>query len=200
MPLTLLTRGLAVLGGVALGLVATYGLLFVLIAAALSAQPPDYPDTWNDVAGEVGFTLAALVVDMLLVSLAVALLSWGATGRWPRLRGLALIPSVSLAVALVLFAIDLVPELDEGWARPDCASFAVSPAAWRSTDINDRLTVSSGVQECRVLAGKTRSQVRALLGEPDTSKNSYWTYPTLGIWFVHGRVTETHVQPPMDLD
>jgi hypothetical protein len=42
--------------------------------------------------------------------------------------------------------------------------------------------------------------VRALLGPPDTSTRTYWTYPTLSVSFVRGRVTQTHVEPPPDLD
>jgi hypothetical protein len=207
MPLrTALARLVALVCGIVLSGMAVYGMQFVLLAAFLSAEVPDplgssgAPESWGEVAGNIAWVLAAVIAEMLLVSAAVALLAWGATGRWPRLIRLALIPAGSLALALVLFAVALVPRIDEVRERPDCDTFAVSPAAWRGAGVDDQLTVSYGVEVCGALAGKTRSEVRALLGPPDTSTDTYWTYQTLDVSFADGRVSETQATPQPELD
>ena len=181
-------------------------MLFVLLGAVFAAEIPDPlgsdgdPGTWGEVFGDIAWTLGFLLVDMLLVSAVVALFAWGATGRWPRLSRLALIPAGSLALALVLFAVALVPRIDDVRERPDCDTFAFSPAAWRGADVDDQLTVAYGVELCGALAGKTRSEVEALLGPPDTSTNTYWTYRTLNVSFARGRVTHTEAEPIEEFD
>lgn len=117
----ILLRLTAGLGGAGLLAIASWGVLFVLLIGAISAQEPDpsvadgdpccsHPDTWAEVAAGLGLTVGYALVDALLFALAIALLAWAARGRWPSRRRLALIPAGGVAAATITFAATLAAD------------------------------------------------------------------------------------------
>jgi len=138
-------RALALLAALGIVLVALWGMLLAMLVGGISAQAPDpfipsgdpccgHPDTWGEVGwGFVG-TLGYVLADSLLWCLAAALISWAMTERWPRLKKLTMLPSGALLTAIVVFAVVLVPQLDEARTPPDCDTFTFTRSAWRSSD------------------------------------------------------------------
>jgi hypothetical protein len=190
-------------------LVAAWGALFVLLIAAISSQAPDpfivdgdpccgHPDTWGEVAGGVAWALGLVLLDALLVCLAVALLRFAATARWPRLKRVALLPGGAIVVAILAFAVAIVPQLDEAVTAPACNTFTFSGATFRSGEEHERKTVAHAIARCELLDGKTRSQVRRLLGAPTSRRRTvdrkqYWDYGRLIVYFARDRVARTTV-------
>lgn len=203
----LAARFLAALLGGAILLVAAWGALFVLLAAAISSQVPDpfiadgdpccgHPDTWGEVAGAIAGALVLVLLDALLVCLAVALLHFAATRRWPRLKRLALLPGGAIGVAILALAVAIVPQLDEAVTAPACDTFAFGRTTFRSGEEHERKTVAHAIARCGLLRGKTRSQVRRLLGAPTSrgrtvDRMTYWDYGRLIVYFPRGRVAQT---------
>ncbi len=123
-----LRRALAAPAAVALVLTAVAGLSLILLSGAISAQAPDpsipngdpccwHPDTWGEVASGVGWTLGYVVVDGVLIAGAVALFKWSSSGTWPRWRRLLLIPLGGFLAGVIVFAVVLIPKLDQGQGR-----------------------------------------------------------------------------------
>lgn len=92
------------------------------VVAGISAQAPDpfiansdpccgHPDTCGEVAGGAWWALALVLLDALLACMAVALVSWAATRRCPRLRRLALLPGGATLAAVLVLAAVIVPQL-----------------------------------------------------------------------------------------
>lgn len=201
---TSLLRGMAALAGAVLLLVAAWGVLFVLLVGASSAQAPDpfaptgdpccgHPDTWGQVASGVGWTLVYALLDSLIVCLAVALFVWARALRWPRVRHLALLPGGVLAAASVTLLVVLLPLLDEGRTAPACDTFAFSTPEWSSVDLDAHYRAALGVAHCDVIKGSARSQVRSLLGRPRKAgrlepRSSYWSYDGLTVYYRDDRV------------
>jgi hypothetical protein len=201
-------RVLPGLAAVGILLVAAWGVLFIMLVVVISARAPDpfiasgdpccgHPDTWSEVAWGVALALGYVLLDALLVCVAIALLGWAATRRWPRLKRLALLPGGAALAAIIVLAIVIVPQLDEGVTAPDCDTFSLSRAALRSGEDHERKTMAYGVARCDLVDGKTSSQVRRLLGKPTThgrvdDRKTYWGYGGLNVYFVGGRVVRTY--------
>jgi hypothetical protein len=138
------------------------------LALLLTARPPDGfsevefgpPDTWGAMAGGIAFGLGLLAVAGALVAGVVALL-----GRWP-LRRLLLIPAAVTGVGAAIVAVTLLPRLDEGRERAECATFEVERADWTSRDPEVRLRSADVIAHCEPLAGMARADVERLLGPP----------------------------------
>jgi hypothetical protein len=64
-------------------------------------------------------------------------------------------------VAIVVVGIALASDEPAG---VNCAEFRFDATAWQATD---RRSQGDGLDRCRVLIGKTRAEVRAMLGAPD---------------------------------
>jgi hypothetical protein len=202
----LAARILAGAGGVGILLIAAWGVLWILLGGAISAQAPDpfvadgdpccgHPDTWGEVAAGVAWTLGLVVVDALLVCVAITLLTWAVARRRPSLKRLALLPAGALLAAVVVFAIVIVPLLDEAVTAPDCHTFAFSRTAWRSGPAHERETQAHAVARCEVVDGRTPRQVRQHLGTPASrgathDGRSSWDYGDLVVYFAGGRVDD----------
>jgi hypothetical protein len=91
---------------------------------------------------------------------------------------------------VVVFAVTLVPKLDEGRDLPDCDSFAFREADWRSSDDDRRLATAWGIAECGTFTDATRSTVVQRLGRPQFDEQTYMSYPGLDLIFKDGRVAE----------
>jgi hypothetical protein len=205
----LAARALAGLVGVGVLLFAAWAVLITALIGGLSARAPDpfapdgdpccgHPDTWSDVAWGLAWTLGFVLIDALLASIGIALLSWATRQRWPRLKRLAMLPAGALIAAVLLLALVIVPQLDEGVTPPACDTFAFSRDAWRSAPEHARFDLAYGVAHCDLVDGKTSSQVRRLLGRPTTRARigggrTYWGYGDLVVYFADGLVVETHV-------
>lgn len=165
-----------------------------ILSSRTATRAAATPTRRGEVVAGVGWTLGYVVVDGLLVCLAIGLVSWAARGRWPRARRLTFIPAGGLVVAVAVLAVILVPQLDEGRARPDCATFTFSRSEFRAVEAHARQANADGIERCRLLDGKTTTEVRRLLGRPATSGRigvgRYWRYPGLELFFVDGRVRE----------
>ena len=188
---------------VALSAAALAGLGAIFLSGANSAQAPDpfipngdpccgHPDTWSEVAAGVAWTLGCILIDGLLIAGAVALFVWSATAAWPRWRRLLLIPAAGLVAGVAVFAVVLVPKLDEGRELPGCAAFVFREADWRSPDDDRRLATAWGIAECGTFSGATRSTVVKRLGRPDAEgplgDRTYVSYSGLDLIFENGRV------------
>jgi hypothetical protein len=156
--------------------VAAWGMLWVLLNGAMSAQLPDpsitdgdpccaHPDTWGQVAGWSAVTLALAALDAALFAAAFATLRFGLTGQVLRLRRLVLVPPLTAVVVAVVLgvALGVAKVRDDG---VDCDGFAFSRRAWASDDADVRARTARGLAECDVLTGRTVAHVRRLLG-PD---------------------------------
>lgn len=203
-PAVLAARVLAAAVAVGILSIAAWGVLWILLGGAISAQAPDpfvadgdpccgHPDTWGEVAAGVAWTLGSVVLDALLVCLAITLLSWAATRRRPSLKRLALLPAGALLAGVGILAIVLIPVLDEAVRAPDCDTFAFSSAAWHSGRDHERKTLAHGIEGCGVLDGTAPSGVRRLLGKPVSQGRThdggrYWDYGSLIVYFADGRV------------
>jgi hypothetical protein len=169
-------RAAAAVLAVALGLAALWGLAWITFSGLMSAQAPDpsipsgdpccgHPDTWGEVASGVAFTLGLIVIDGLLIAAAVALYAWSRSGAWPRWRRLALIPANGLLAGVVLFAVVLVPKLDEGRSVPFCQSFVFREGEWLAGG-DGRSEMVRGIAECGTFTSATRETVERRLGQP----------------------------------
>lgn len=204
----LAARILAGLAALAILLFAAWGALFILWVGAYSARAPDpfapsgdpccgHPATWAEVAAGLAWTIGLVLLEALLVCAAIVLLCWAAKRRRPRLQRLALLPAGAVAAGILVLTAAVVPLLDEGVTPPDCDSFEFDRAAWRSDRSDARNAAAYGVAHCGLVAGRTPSQVRRLLGSPSThdranARRIYWDYGGLVVWFADGVVVETH--------
>lgn len=198
-------RVLAVVAAIVIVLVALWGVLFILLSAGISAQAPDpfvadgdpccgHPDTWGEVRAGIGWTLALVVVDGLLLCVAVALLSCATRDRWPQPRRLARIPGGALVAAMIGLIVVIAPQLDEGRTPPDCDDFAFTRSAWRSSD-DTQLDTAYGIAHCGLIDGDIQAEVRRLLGRPAgrDERGEWWQYRGLAVFFADGRVIRTDV-------
>lgn len=200
-----LLRGLAAILTVALVAAALGGFGFIFFGGAISAQAPDpfipdgdpccgHPDTWGEVASGVAWTLGFVLIDGLLIVGAVALFIWSATVTWPRWKRLFLIPAAGCVVGTIVFAVILIPKLDEGRDLPDCDSFVFREADWRSSDDDRRLATAWGIAECGTFTNANRSTVVERLGRPHVEgplgDQTYISYSGLDLIFEDGRVVE----------
>ncbi len=197
---------LAVVTASGIVLVALWGVLFILLSAGISAQAPDpfvangdpccgHPDTWGEVRAGIAWTLALVVVDGLLLSVAVALMSWATRDRWPQPRRLAWIPGGALVAAMIGLTVLIAPQLDEGRTPPDCDAFAFTRSAWHSSDDTTQLDTAYGIAHCGLIDGKTQAEVRRLLGRPASrdERGEWWQYRGLAVFFADRRVIRTDV-------
>ena len=86
-------------------------------------------------------------------------------GRQP-LRRVLVIPAVITGVGAAIVAATLLPRLDEGRERAECATFEVERADWTSRDPDVRLRSADAIAYCEPLAGVARTEVERLLGPP----------------------------------
>jgi hypothetical protein len=111
-------------------------MLLAVLVGGISAQAPHpfipsgdpccgHPDTWGEARWGFVWTLGYVLAESLLWCLAVALISWAMTERRPRVKRLAMLPSGALLTAIVVFAVVLVSQLDEGRTPPDCDTLHV---------------------------------------------------------------------------
>ena len=116
-------RCLAAAGGV-LCLAATAWTALVVAVISSGAQAPNRferdgdpccwrPDTWGETALGSLATLVAGLVAGLIATLGAALLTWAATGRRARVRGLVWILAAVLVATVVLIVAVLGTTLDD---------------------------------------------------------------------------------------
>jgi hypothetical protein len=121
----LAARALAGLVAVGILLCVAWAVLVTALIGGLSARAPDpcvpdgdpcchHPDTWGEVAWGLTWTLGFVLLDALLAAIGIALLSWAIRQRWPRLKRLAMLPGGAMTAAVLLLALVVVPQLDEG--------------------------------------------------------------------------------------
>jgi hypothetical protein len=122
----MIARAVAGIGGLIALPASLYGSLFVLLIALFAVETPDpsiadgdpccgHPDTWGEVAEGIGWGLGAALVDALMFTSAVALLSYAGRGRWPSLPVLAAIAASGVLMTAGLIGYALAWEL---WSGP----------------------------------------------------------------------------------
>lgn len=128
----------------------------------------------------------------VIAALAAALIGWGMWRR-VRVRRLVWIPAGTVLTAAALLAVALIPLLDDGVTAPDCDTFAFDRVAWHSE--TRWRTPALGAAHCGLLDGRTRSQVRRLLGAPaqGDERDEIWSYRGLTVFFVDDRARQAVV-------
>ena len=89
------------------------------------------------------------------------------TTIWRRLASVIAIVAVTLAVVLVLRGSD--------GNDPACGDKTFDPQSWRTAESreaypgrgSDRLEIAEELERCRTLVGRTRGEVRTMLGRPE---------------------------------
>jgi hypothetical protein len=192
-------RILAAVGSAAL--LALFGLFLVLLSLAVSwvtTRPdpwePDgdpccgHPDDRGDIVhGALGG--AALAVGAaLILACALALGFWAVRQRWPASRPLAVVPAGF--VVLAVGALAVLTLRNPGGPRVDCDRFRFDRDAWYGVDHEAAERQALGIEQCGTLIGRTRAQVRALIGAPESQVHGedYWSYDTLELRFHDDKV------------
>jgi hypothetical protein len=49
----------------------------------------------------------------------------------------------------------------------DCETFRVTPQQWAAADVDQRSELMDGIEYCKLIDGKSRLDVQALIGAPD---------------------------------
>jgi len=89
-----------------------------------------------------------------------------ADGIKPRTALRAALAGVALVVvALVVLAVVKGGGSDS--ADFDCETFRVTPAQWSAADFDQRRELMDGIEYCKLIDGKSRLVVQALIGPPD---------------------------------
>jgi hypothetical protein len=98
------------------------------------------------------------------------------TTIWRRLASVIALVAVTLAVVLVLRVSD---------NDPACGDKTFDPQSWRAAESreaypgrgSDRLEIAEELERCRTLVGRTRMEVRTMLGRPEYPPQSVGDRP-----------------------